>query len=155
MSDTGRTEANLDDTDREIIALLQADGRTSFSAIGRQVGLSDAAARQRVNRLTAEGVIDIVAVTDPVKLGLGFQALLGITVRGDARKVAVEVGSLDDAVYVVMTAGRYDLIAELVSRDGDNFVERSNEIRTMDGVDTVEVIPYLGITKQTYDWGVG
>jgi Lrp/AsnC family transcriptional regulator for asnA, asnC and gidA len=146
---------SIDDTDRELIRHLQADGRTSFSQLGRLVSLSDAAVRQRVNRLTAEGVIDIVAVTDPVKLGLGFQALLGITVTTDARTVAVELGAHQDAVYVVMTAGRFDLIAEIVSRDRYTFVDVLNEFRRNPGIDLVEVIPYLGITKQTYDWGVG
>lgn len=149
------TEPTIDDIDRELIRHLQADGRCSYSQLGREVGLSDAATRQRVNRLTAEGVIDIVAVTDPAKLGLGFQAMLGITVNADVRKVAIDIGALPDAVYVVMTAGRYDLIAEIVSIDGDTFVEVSNSIRTMVGVESVEVLPYLGITKQTYDWGVG
>lgn len=146
---------NIDDTDREIIRLLQIDGRTSYSQLGRTVGLSDAAARQRVNRLTAEGYIDIVAVTDPVKMGLENQALLGIRVSDDTRKVAVEIGSLDNAVYVVMTAGRYDVIAEIVTRNRDEFIEVSNAVRLLPGVDTVEVLPYLGITKETYDWGVG
>ena len=145
----------IDDIDREIIRLLQVDGRTPYSHLARVVGLSDAAARQRVNRLTAEGVIDIVAVTDPVKLGLGFQALLAIKVSDDVRKIAVEVGSYDDSVYVVLTAGRYDLIAEVVSRDSDAFVELTNTIRTLPGVESVETLPYLGITKETYDWGVG
>ncbi|MEM7095760.1 MAG: AsnC family transcriptional regulator [Actinomycetota bacterium] len=147
--------AGIDEIDRELIRLLQIDGRTSYSQLGRSVGLSDAAARQRVNRLTAEGYIDIVAVTDPVKMGLAHQALLGITVSDDARKMAVEVGAFDDAVYVVMTAGRFDLIAEIVSRHRDDFVEVSNAIRTLAGVETVELLPYLGITKETYDWGVG
>ena len=146
---------NIDDIDREIIRLLQIDGRTSYSQLGRTVGLSDAAARQRVNRLTAEGFIDIVAVTDPVKMGLQNQALLGIRVSDDTRKVAVEIGSLDSAVYVVMTAGRYDVIAEIVTRDREEFIEVSNAVRLLPGVDTVEVLPYLGITKETYDWGVG
>lgn len=145
----------IDEVDRKLIRHLQADGRTSFSQLGRLVSLSDAAVRQRVHRLTAEGVIDIVAVTDPVKLGLRFQALLGITVTTDARKVAVDLGAYDDAVYVVMTAGRFDLIAEIVSRDGDAFVDVLNEFRMHPGIGAVEVIPYLGITKQTYDWGVG
>lgn len=146
---------NIDDTDREIIRLLQIDGRTSYSQLGRTVGLSDAAARQRVNRLTAEGYIDIVAVTDPVKMGLENQALLGIRVSDDARKVAVEVGALDNAVYVVMTAGRFDIIAEIVTRNREEFIEVSNAVRLLPGVDAVEVLPYLGITKETYDWGVG
>lgn len=145
----------IDDTDRELIRILQADGRTSFSQLSRVVGLSDAACRQRVMRLLDDGVIDIVAVTDPVKLGLGYQAMLGITVSGDSRKVAIDVGAMADAVYVVMATGRFDLLVEVVSRDGDAFVEVSNSIRTMDGVSGVEVMSYLGITKQTYDWGVG
>ncbi len=145
----------IDEKDREIIKYLQTDGRMAYSALGRLIGLSDAATRQRVNRLTARGVIDIVAVTDPVKIGLGYQALLGITVTDDARKLATEIGAMDDAVYIVLTAGRYDLIVELVCTDGDTFVTHVNTIRTMDGVMSVETLPYLGITKQTYDWGVG
>lgn len=144
----------IDDTDRELIRILQADGRTSFSQLGRVVGLSDAACRQRVMRLLDDGVIDVVAVTDPVKLGLGYQALLGVSVATDTREVAVEIGELNDAVYVVMTAGRFDLIVEVVSRDSDAFIEVTNAIRSIDGVSGVESMPYLGITKQTYDWGV-
>lgn len=145
----------IDDIDREIIRQLQVDGRTPYRQLGQQVGLSDAAARQRVNRLTERGVIDIVAVTDPAKLGLGFQAMLGITVTADARRLAAEIGHLDDAVYVVMTTGRFDLLVELVCADRDVFVDDLNQIRTLDGVATVETLHYLGITKQTYDWGVG
>lgn len=145
----------IDEKDREIIKYLQSDGRMAYSALGRLIGLSDAATRQRVNRLTDRGVIDIVAVTDPVKIGLGYQAQLGITVTDDARKLAAGIGAMDDAVYIVLTAGRYDLIVELVCTDGDTFVSHVNTIRTMDGVMSVETLPYLGITKQTYDWGVG
>lgn len=145
----------IDDIDRELIRHLQADGRTSFSQLGKLVGLSDAAARQRVNRLTADGVIDIVAVTDPVKLGLSTQALVGITVDGDARKVAQEVAAFHDSVYVVMTAGRFDLITEVVCGDRETFVDLTNTFRSLAGVRAVELLPYLGIVKQTYDWGVG
>lgn len=145
----------IDDIDRELIRVLQADGRTPFSQLGRVVGLSDAACRQRVMRLLDDGVIDIVAVTDPVKLGLGYQAMVGINVSGDVRKVAVEIGALDDAVYVVMTTGRYDLLVEVVVRDADGLVDVSNAFRMLDGVRSLEVMSYIGLTKQTYDWGVG
>jgi len=145
----------IDSIDRELIRHLQADGRTSYAQLGKLVGLSDAAARQRVNRLTADGVIDIVAVTDPVKLGLGTQALLGITVSTDVHKVAIDINAESDSVYVVMTAGRFDLIAEVVCRDDDTFIDLTNRIRTLPGVHTVEIMPYLGIVKQVYDWGVG
>ncbi len=147
--------STIDDIDRDLIRHLQADGRSSFARLGKLVGLSDAAARQRVNRLTADGVIDIVAVTDPVKLGLSTQAMVGFKVNSDARKVATDVAAFTDSVYVVMTAGRFDLIAEVVCRDQATFVDLTNEFRSMRGVSSVELLPYLGIVKQTYDWGVG
>lgn len=145
----------IDDIDRQIIQHLQTDGRMPYSQLGQLVGLSDAAARQRVNRLTGRGVIDIVAVTDPSMLGLHHQAMLGITITGDSRKLAADLGALDDAVYVVMTAGRYDLVVELVCADADRLIEVVNEVRAADGIATVEMITYLAITKQTYNWGAG
>ena len=145
----------IDDTDREIVRLLQADGRMPYAQLAQQIGLSDAASRQRVNRLISKGVINIVAVTDPVKIGLSHQALVGITVTGDVRKMAAEVGTMEDVVYVVMTAGRYDLLVELVCCDADRFIDSLDAIRSLDRIESVEAMPYLGITKQTYDWGVG
>ncbi len=145
----------IDDIDREIIRHLQADGRMPYSQLGQHIGLSDAATRQRVNRLTERGVINIVAVTDPVMLGLGYQAMLGMRVSGDSRELAAEIGTYHDSVYVVMTTGRYDLMTEVVCEDTDTFVELLNAIRKIAGITSVEVIPYLGLTKQTFDWGVG
>jgi Lrp/AsnC family transcriptional regulator for asnA, asnC and gidA len=144
----------IDETDRAIIEQLQTDGRMPYSQLGQLVGLSDAAARQRVNRLTANGVIDIVAVTDPARVGLAFSGMHGIADTGDARKVAAEVGSHDHAVYVIMTTGRYDLLAEVVTADSDVFVDVVDAVRAIDGIGRVEVMTYLGVTKQTYDWGV-
>ena len=149
------TAPAIDDIDRELIRALQADGRTPYSQLGRLVGLSDAACRQRVMRLLEDEVIDIVAVTDPAKLGLDYSALLGITVSEDVRKVAAEIESFEDAVYVVISTGRYDLLVELVSPDIEGFLDVSNSIRTIPGVAGMEVMTYLEITKQTYDWGVG
>jgi Lrp/AsnC family transcriptional regulator for asnA, asnC and gidA len=145
----------IDETDAEIIRHLQTDGRMPYSQLGQLVGLSDAAARQRVNRLTERGVIDIVAVTDPARLGLGLQAMLGITVTASASDVADTIGAIDAADYVVLTAGRYDVIAEVVCADHRALVDLLTTIRAIDGVHTVETLTYLGLVKQTYDWGVG
>jgi Lrp/AsnC family transcriptional regulator, regulator for asnA, asnC and gidA len=146
----------LDHTDRQIIRHLQGDGRMSYSQLGQLVGLSDAAARQRVNRLHSRGIIDIVAITDPVLVGLDFQALLGISVEGDARRVADQLAPIEPVVYVVLTAGRYEVLAEVVCLDTETFLELVNgTIRVMPGVRSVEVYPYMLVTKQTYDWGVG
>lgn len=149
------TAVAIDDIDRELIRALQADGRASYSQLSRLVGMSDAACRQRVMRLLDEQVINIVAVTDPSKMGFQYQTLLGVKVDADVRKVAQEIGEFREAVYVVMTAGRFDLIVELVHSDRDEFVESSAAIRAIDGVVGLEAMPYLGITKETYDWGVG
>lgn len=145
----------IDATDREIIKHLQTDGRMPYSQLGQLIGLSDAATRQRVNRLTERGVIDIVAVTDPSTLGLAIQAMLGVTITTDARKVAAELGAYDEVVYLVMTSGRYDLLVEIVVADGEAFLDLLGQIRATAGVSAVESLRYLGITKQTYDWGVG
>lgn len=148
-------EPNVDDVDRHLIRILQVDGRTPYSQLAKAVGLSDAAARQRVNRLREQGYINIVAITDPVTMGLGdHQGLLGLRVTSDASKVANEVGAFNDAVYVVMTAGRFDVIAEIVTRSRDEFLKLSNTVRALDGVEAVEILPYLGISKEAYNWGM-
>ena len=107
----------LDDVDRAIISELQVDGRMSYAELGPRVGLSQAAARQRVNRLTERGVMQIVAVTDPLSLGLSTQAMVGITVVGDVRVVAAAVAELVEAEYVLITAGRFDVLAEVLCED--------------------------------------
>jgi Lrp/AsnC family transcriptional regulator, regulator for asnA, asnC and gidA len=144
----------IDDIDRKIVTHLQTDGRMPYSQLVQLVGLSDAAARQRVNRLTERGVIDIVAVTDPKTIGLGYQAMLGITITADARSTAEMLGKYPSAVYVVMTTGRYDIIVEVLINDGDAFLDLIDEIRTSPGIASVEVLTYLGVSKQTFDWGV-
>ncbi len=145
----------IDDTDRDIIKHLQTDGRMPYSHLAQLVGLSDAATRQRVNRLTERGVIDIVAVTDPGLLGLGYQALLGIKVDGDIVPVVQEISIHQDAVYVVVTAGRFDVVVEVVCRSTTAFIELTNNIRSIGGVNDIETLTYLQLVKQTYDWGVG
>lgn len=145
----------IDETDLRIIKLLQSNGRMPYAEIGRSVGLSDAAVRQRVRTLTAREVINIVAVTDPAKLGLEFQAMLGVKVSRSARKISRELGELVDTVYIVSTSGRFDLLVEIVCTDSDDFVDLVARVRSIPGVTNAEVFQYINIDKQTYDWGVG
>lgn len=140
---------------KEIIAQLQQDGRRSYSAIGKVVGLSEAAVRQRVQRLTETGVMQIVAVTDPLQLGFARQALIGIKVRGPVRRVADEITGLDEVDYVVVVSGPYDLLVEAVCSSNEELLELvSEKIRRMDGVESTETFMYLELLKQTYSWGV-
>ena len=145
----------LDEVSKEIIAQLQQDGRRSYAAIGKVVGLSEAAVRQRVQRLIEGGVMQVVAVTDPLELGFARQAMVGIRVTGPLDAVADTLADLDEVDYVVITAGAYDLLAEVVCESDDHLLDLiSRKIRTIDGVVSTETFMYLKLRKQTYSWGV-
>ncbi len=152
-SDEGTVD--LDSFDKAIVAELQVDGRLSYSALSDRVGLSAAAVRQRVRRLLSSGAIQVVAVADPALLGFSVQAMIGLTVNGDVRDVARRLADLDSLEYVVATAGRYDVICEVVCHDmGALFVLVNSEVRQVDGVDEIEILTYLHLEKQSYAWGV-
>jgi len=145
----------LDDVSKAIIDQLQQDGRRSYADIGKRVGLSEAAVRQRVQRLTEAGVMQIVAVTDPMQLGFTRQAMIGVRVAGDVREVADRLAAIAAVDYVVMTAGTFDLLAEVVCEDDDHLIELLNgEIRRLPGVAATETFVYLQLRKQAYHWGV-
>ncbi len=145
----------LDDAAKSIIEELQKDGRRSYAAIGKVVGLSEAAVRQRVQRLLESGVMQIVAVTDPLQLGFARQAMVGITASGPLEPVADALAELDDVDYVVVTAGKYDLLVEVVCESDDHLLELiSTRIRAVPGVTATETFMYLRLAKQTYSWGV-
>ncbi|MDO9378865.1 MAG: Lrp/AsnC family transcriptional regulator [Nocardioidaceae bacterium] len=151
---TERRRQLLDDVARAIIAQLQVDGRRSYAAIGKAVGLSEAAVRQRVQRLTESGVIQVVAVTDPIEVGFGRQAMIGVDVEGDLEAVAQQVEKIDEVDYLVVTTGRYDLLVEVVCEDDQHLLEIiSGRIRSIDGVRSTETFIYLDLRKQTYSWG--
>ena len=144
----------LDEGSKHIIEQLQQDGRRSYAAIGKAVGLSEAAVRQRVQRLLDSGLVQIVAVTDPLQLGFLRQAMIGVRVSGDAQAVADELITLPEIEYVVITAGSFDLLVEVVCRDDDQLLEVINErIRSLEAVTGTETFVYLKLRKQTYAWG--
>ncbi|HEY5252220.1 MAG TPA: Lrp/AsnC family transcriptional regulator [Acidimicrobiales bacterium] len=144
----------LDDIDRGIIEQLQKDGRKPYTQMAPAVGLSEAAVRQRVQRLIDAGVMQIVAVTDPGVLGFSRQAMVGLKVEGDTRRVAEAVAKLHEVEYVVLTAGAFDMLIEVVALDDEHLLELLNEkIRKVEGVQTTETFIYLRIHKQTYHWG--
>lgn len=146
--------AQPDATSKAIIEQLQSDGRRSYAEIGKAVGLSEAAVRQRVQKLTESGVIQIVAVTDPLQLGFTRQAMIGVRVAGDTRVVADRLAELSAVDYVVLTAGSFDLLVEVVCEDDEELIALLNdEIRTIDGVAATETFVYLRLHKQLYDWG--
>ena len=144
----------LDATSKAIIEQLQLDGRRSYAEIGKVVGLSEAAVRQRVQKLTDAGVMQIVAVTDPMRLGFTRLAMIGIRVSGDSRVVADRLSEMPEVSYLILSAGTFDLLAEIVCEDDDNLIEVLNQkIRSIDSVVATETFVYLQLKKQKYDWG--
>ena len=143
----------LDDVSRAIIEQLQEDGRRPYARIAAAVGLSEAAVRQRVQRLLDAGVMQIVAVTDPLQLGFSRQAMVGVRTAGDARAVADALAEFAEVDYVVITAGSVDVLVEMVCEDDDQLLDIVARIRAVEGVESTETFLYLGLRKQTYAWG--
>ena len=132
----------LDEISKRIIEQLQQDGRRSYASVGKAVGLSEAAVRQRVQRLLDGGVMQIVAVTDPLTLGFRRQTMIAVKCGGDLEEVADHLADIDEIDYVVITAGSFDLLLEMLSR-----------VRAVPSVTSTETFVYLKLRKQTYSWG--
>jgi Lrp/AsnC family transcriptional regulator, regulator for asnA, asnC and gidA len=148
------TDVRLDDVSKAIIEQLQVDGRQSYATIAKRVGLSEAAVRQRVQRLLDQEVMQIVAVTDPLQVGFRRQAMIGIRVDGDLLPVGDALTAMSEVSYVVTTAGSFDLLAEVVCEDDAELLDLlTRRIRTLPGVQSTETFVYLKLNKQHYNWG--
>jgi Lrp/AsnC family transcriptional regulator for asnA, asnC and gidA len=146
--------ASLDAVSKAIIEQLQQDGRRSYATIAKAVGLSEAAVRQRVQRLLDSEVMQVVAVTDPLTVGFNRQAMIGIRCEGDIEPVAETLAAMQEVDYVVATAGSFDLMAEVVAEDDDQLLHVINKrIRAIPEVRSTETFVYLKLHKQTYTWG--
>ena len=144
----------LDDANKAIVEELQKDGRRTYGAIAEAVGLSEAAVRQRVQKMREAGIMQIVAVTDPLQVGFRSQAMVGIRTDGDSRMVAKRLAGVENINYVVMCAGSFDILVELVCEDEDALLELLNGVvRRIPGVRDTETFMYLKLAKQTYAWG--
>jgi Lrp/AsnC family transcriptional regulator, regulator for asnA, asnC and gidA len=143
----------LDDLSKQIIEQLQQDGRRSYAAIGKAVGLSEAAVRQRVQRLIDVGAMQIVAVTDPLTLGFLRQTMVGIRCGGNLEQVAARLAAMEEIDYVVITAGSFDLIVEVVCENDDQLLQILGRVRSIPSVTATETFVYLKLCKQTYSWG--
>ena len=145
--------ARLDATAKRIIELLQEDGRISYAAIAKAVGLSEAAARARVQKLLDSEIMQIVAVTDPTQVGFTRQAMIGIRTEGDLMKVGDRLAEVKEVDYVVTTAGSFDLLVEVVCEDDPHLLDVIRQIRELEGVVSSETFVYLKLNKQHYNWG--
>ncbi len=153
-AEKARTKVVVDDVDKALIEALQEDGRLPYTKLAVEVGLSEAAVRQRVQRLVEAGVVQIVAVTDPLTLGFRRMAMIGLKVEGDLRTVANDIATLPEVSYVVVVGGSFDLMMEVVCEDDDHLLTLLNDrVRSIAGVRSTETFTYLKLFKQTYAWG--
>ena len=143
----------LDPVNRRIIEILQREGRCPFTVIARELGLSEAAVRARVRRLTEAGVVDVVAVTNPLMLGFEVMALVGVQANSDIQAVARVVSDWPETSYIVITSGSYDLLVEVVCEHNRHLLETVQRLREIDGVKSTETFMYLDMVKMTYAWG--
>jgi Lrp/AsnC family transcriptional regulator, regulator for asnA, asnC and gidA len=148
-----RAQNQLDDTDRSIVEHLQRDGRMPYTRLGAAVGLSEAAARQRVQRLIDTGVVQIVAVTNPMSIGYRRMAMIGVRTEGPTQEITATLQSMKDIDYLVITAGSYDFLCEVVVGDDRDLLDLTNRIRAVEGVVSTETFIYLDLAKQTFTWG--
>ena len=146
------TPRRIDALDQGIVEALQANGRESCRAVAARRGVSEAAGRARDARRGDADHLQVVGVTNP--LGLGFeQALIGVKTAGSPQPVADEISTWAEADYVVITAGQYDLVVELVAEDRRDLLELTDRMRALAGVVSTETFLYLDLVKQLYDWG--
>lgn len=143
----------LDETDKAIVQHLQADGRMPYTKLGPLVGLSAPATRQRVLHLIESGVLEVVAVTNPRTLGFEIQAFVGIRTSGGPHSAASYLAELDEAVYILITTGRFDVICEVVCEDNDHLLDLMDRLGAHDSIASIEVFSFVSLVKQTYDWG--
>ncbi len=139
--------------DKGIIEALQKNGRESFRGIASRLGVSEATIRARYARLCDDDILQVTGVTNPLGLGFDAQAMVGIRTAGPPEPVADEIATWDEAGYVVVTAGQFDLLVELVCTDRRHLLDLTNRIRSLDSVASTESFLYLELWKQLYDWG--
>jgi Lrp/AsnC family transcriptional regulator for asnA, asnC and gidA len=145
--------AHIDNVDRSIIEQLQQDGRVPYTRLGAAVGLSEAAVRQRVQRLMDAGLMQVVAVTNPMSHGKRRMAMIGVRAEGPTDDIAKTLQAMDNVDYLVVTAGTFDLMCEAVVEDDLALLDLTNRIRSVPGVRSTETFIYLDLVKQTFTWG--
>jgi Lrp/AsnC family transcriptional regulator for asnA, asnC and gidA len=142
----------IDDTSRRIIEILQRDGRCPNTVIGRAVGISEAAVRARIHALTDAGILQIVGLTDPVNMGFGVIAMIGVQANNDLNRIAELVSTWPETTYVVISAGSFDLLIEVVCQDNGELLGLVERLRAVDGVRTSETFIYISRHKLNYAW---
>lgn len=143
---------SLDEFDHRIISILQQDGRASFAQIAKKLDVSAGMIRVRYNRLIEMGVIRVVGITNPLRMGYQMMAIIGVKADGSRLvEIADQVAALDEVIYLIIVSGTYDIIAEIVCRDQDHLLEfLSKRLYKIEGIRESESFVHLKIVKEVY-----
>ena len=149
-----KARGKIDEIDLQIIQILNDDGRTPFTQIAESLGVSAGMIRQRYHRLVNEGILQVVAVTNPLLMGFSTMAMIGIKVEGSRlNEVVKEIVAFEEVVYLVLLTGSYDLSIEVVCRDNEHlFGFLKEKLHTVEGIRDAETFVYLQIAKEIYTW---
>jgi Lrp/AsnC family transcriptional regulator, regulator for asnA, asnC and gidA len=142
----------IDSTDREIISMLQKDGRLSFAEMAEILHVSPGMIRLHYNRLVENGSLKVLAITNPLRLGYETMAMIGIRAEGNkVMQVAEKIRDLPEVIYLIVTSGKYDILAEVMCRDQADLLEfLTKKLYTIDGVRESETFMHLKIMKEIY-----
>ena len=143
----------VDEIDQRIIEALQQDGRRPFTKIAADLGISEASVRQRVANLINTQVMQIVAITNPIKLGFSLASMIGIRISGERLlEAAEEISTFEEVIYLIICTGSFDLLAEVVCLDNDHLLSfLTDKLYKVQGVQQAETFMYLRVCKQN-DW---
>lgn len=142
----------LDDVDRKIMAALREDGRVALAKIAEDLGVSPGMIRMRYNRLVESGSIKIVAISNPLRMGYNTMALIGIRAEGQKlMEIAEKIAALEEVIYLIVTSGSYDIMAEVICRDREHLLQfLTNRLYKVDGIRESETFIHLKIVKEVY-----
>jgi Lrp/AsnC family transcriptional regulator for asnA, asnC and gidA len=148
--------AMMDEVDQKIMRLLQEDGRRPFTEIAAACGVSEGTVRNRVARLTEEGVLRIVGIADPYRLGYNAPTIVGVDVApGFLEQAAAEIAKFEEVSYLVLTAGAFDLLVEVFARDNEQFTQfLTQKLHRVEGIQRTETFFILRSYKLAFRWGM-
>jgi Lrp/AsnC family transcriptional regulator for asnA, asnC and gidA len=146
--------SKVDKVDLQIIQILNADGRTPFSQIAQKLGVSTGMIRQRYHRLVQDGVLQVVAVTNPLLMGFTTMAQIGVKVDvGRLEEIAEQIATFDEVIYLVLVTGSYDLHIEIVCRDKTHLLDfLTKKLHSVEGIKDSETFICMRIAKEVYTW---
>jgi Lrp/AsnC family transcriptional regulator for asnA, asnC and gidA len=145
-------KVSTDEVDLQIIEILNGDGRASFAQIANTIGVSPGMIRQRYNRLVEEGVVQVVAITNSMRMGLTTMAQIGVKVDvSRMQEIADQIAEFEEVIYLVLLTGSYDLFVEVVCRDKEHLLDfLTHKLHSVEGVKEAETFIYLQIAKEVY-----